>query len=175
MGKKWHYSALPIPEGFEFWRKDGGRVARLNIFKPKVLIWVFTRGTWKPYVRQVVNLGQMSGVVRWHIFKPKIPIWVYFWGPSNGKCWYIIWPFGILCGHLVYFIYDHLVYFSCFGMLHIHNKKNLATLFWRMDGWMEDTFKFFPKKKKKFEVQVLNFSSTPWKKVGSWRRTLLYF
>jgi hypothetical protein len=51
----------------------------------------------------------------------KIPIWVNFGGSCNGRCWYIlmaIWsilgPFGIFCGHLVYF---PVLY-----------KENLATL-----------------------------------------------
>jgi hypothetical protein len=42
-------------------------------------------------------------VARWHIFKPKFPIWVNFGGPWNGKGWYVIRPFGIYYGHLVYF------------------------------------------------------------------------
>jgi hypothetical protein len=25
--------------------------------------------------------------------------------------WYILWSFGIICGHLVYFTYSHLIYF----------------------------------------------------------------
>jgi hypothetical protein len=33
------------------------------------------------------------------IFKPKIPIWVNF-----GKCWYILWSFGIFYSHMVYFM-----------------------------------------------------------------------
>jgi hypothetical protein len=49
-------------------------------------------------------------VARWHIFKPKIQIWVNFGGSGDGRCWHILlpfglpmcWPFGILCGHLVY-------------------------------------------------------------------------
>jgi hypothetical protein len=36
------------------------------------------------------------------IFEPKIPIWVDFGGPWNGKCWYILWPFGIFYCHLLY-------------------------------------------------------------------------
>jgi hypothetical protein len=39
-------------------------------------------------------------VARWFVFKPKIPIWENFGGPLNGKCWCILWPFGIVCGHL---------------------------------------------------------------------------
>jgi hypothetical protein len=38
------------------------------------------------------------------IFIPKFQIWVYFRGPWNGKCWYVLWLFGIFCGHLVYFV-----------------------------------------------------------------------
>jgi hypothetical protein len=29
---------------------------------------------------------------------------VNFGGPCNVRCWYILWPFGIFYGHLVYFI-----------------------------------------------------------------------
>jgi hypothetical protein len=42
-------------------------------------------------------------VARWYIFKPKIPIWVNFGGFFNGRCWYIIWPIGIVYDYLVYF------------------------------------------------------------------------
>jgi hypothetical protein len=40
-------------------------------------------------------------VARWFIFKPKIPIWVNFGGPWNGKCWYILGPYGIFYSHLL--------------------------------------------------------------------------
>jgi hypothetical protein len=43
----------------------------------------------------------MGRVARWLVFKPKIIIWVNFGDPLNGKCWYILWPFGIFYGHLV--------------------------------------------------------------------------
>jgi hypothetical protein len=33
-------------------------------------------------------------VARWYVFKPKIQIWVNYVGPGNGRCWYILWPFG---------------------------------------------------------------------------------
>jgi hypothetical protein len=42
-------------------------------------------------------------VARWFVFKPKIQILVKFGGPLNGKC-YILWPFGIFYGLLVYFV-----------------------------------------------------------------------
>jgi hypothetical protein len=28
-----------------------------------------------------------------------VSIWENFGGPSNGNCWYISWPFGIVYGH----------------------------------------------------------------------------
>jgi hypothetical protein len=37
-------------------------------------------------------------------FKPKIPIWVNFGMPYNKKYLYILCPFGIYYGHLVYFM-----------------------------------------------------------------------
>jgi hypothetical protein len=66
----------------------------------------------------------MGRVARWFVFKPKIPIWVNFEGPKIGKCWNILWPFGIFYGHLGYFKtiwYIFPVWVSC-------AKKNLATL-----------------------------------------------
>jgi hypothetical protein len=71
-------------------------------------------------------------LARWNIFKPKIPIWVHFGGFYNGRIWYIIsnWyilqPFGIFCGHLVYFVW--LFGIHIFLVLVCCTKKNLATL-----------------------------------------------
>jgi hypothetical protein len=83
-------------------------------------------------------------VVRWFIFKPKIPIWANFWGPWMGKCSYIVWPFGILYGHLRYFmtiwnifrtfgVFMTIWYILCsfgtfFPVLVSCTNKNLATL-----------------------------------------------
>jgi hypothetical protein len=36
--------------------------------------------------------------------KPKIPFLVNFWWSCNGRCWYILWPFGQFFRHLVYFV-----------------------------------------------------------------------
>jgi hypothetical protein len=65
------------------------------------------------------------------ILRPKIPIWVYFGGPWNGKCWYILWPFGIIYDHLV----NYMAVWYCmwsFGILfpfwYAWTMKNLATL-----------------------------------------------
>jgi hypothetical protein len=50
-------------------------------------------------------------------------------GLANGRCWYILWLFGLFYDHLVYFMniwhisrpfgifYNHLVYFPRFGNL----------------------------------------------------------
>jgi hypothetical protein len=43
-------------------------------------------------------------VARWHIFKPKIPIWLHFGGYFDGRCWYILRPFGRFCGPCMYFM-----------------------------------------------------------------------
>jgi hypothetical protein len=68
-------------------------------------------------------------VARWFVSKPKIPIWEKFSGYQNGKCRYILRPFGIFYGYFVT-IRVHIVFiwyiFSCFGIMH---QKNLATLF----------------------------------------------
>jgi hypothetical protein len=55
--------------------------------------------------RSVVHyLLTQTRVARWYVFNPKIQIWVNFRGSCNGKCWYILWPFGISYSHMVYFI-----------------------------------------------------------------------
>jgi hypothetical protein len=68
--------------------------------------------------RQYLSVCVMGA--RWFIFIPKIPIWVYFGGPWYGKCWYILWPFGIFKSFRGYLwplgtVCGYLVYFSCFG------------------------------------------------------------
>jgi hypothetical protein len=50
-------------------------------------------------------------VARWHIFKPKISFWVNFGGPCNGRCWYILWPFGIFYVLLFGIFGGHMEYF----------------------------------------------------------------
>jgi hypothetical protein len=68
--------------------------------------------------------------------KPKIPILVNFGGPCNVRCWYfyghfayfkakwyILCPFGTVCGLLVHF--SVLVYFPFW---YVVPRKNLATL-----------------------------------------------
>jgi hypothetical protein len=76
---------------------------------------------------------------RWHTFKPKIQIWENFGGTCNGRFWYILWPFGLFYGHLVYFVADWYTYLVAifvyfiviwyiFSLLVCCTKKNLATV-----------------------------------------------
>jgi hypothetical protein len=70
-------------------------------------------------------------VARWHIFKPKIPTWVNFGRSCNGRCWYILWPFGLFYCHLVYIVSIWYMYlmviwyiFPRFGMLYQDKSGN---------------------------------------------------
>jgi hypothetical protein len=65
-------------------------------------------------------------VARWCISKPKIPIWVNIGGPCNGRCWFILRPFGKFYGHLVYMLV--IWYICCLFGIFVGSKKNLATL-----------------------------------------------
>jgi hypothetical protein len=59
--------------------------------------------------------------------------------PYDKRCSYILWPFGVFCGHLVYFmaiwyilgpfglLYGYLVYFSRFGILYKEKSGNPGT------------------------------------------------
>jgi hypothetical protein len=49
-------------------------------------------------------------VARWYIFTPKIAIWVNFGRSCNGRCRYIVWPFDIFYGNLVYFVQFDIFY-----------------------------------------------------------------
>jgi hypothetical protein len=66
-------------------------------------------------------LVRVSRIARWFIFKPKIQIWVNFRGPCNRRPWFILCPFGIFYGPLIYFIWQifwsfgNLVYFMFFA------------------------------------------------------------
>jgi hypothetical protein len=81
--------------------------------------WLFDGG---------MNTG---GVARWFLFKPKIPIWVNFGEVWNGKCLYILWPFGIFYRHLGYFMtiwYILCSFGTFFPVLVSCTDENLATL-----------------------------------------------
>jgi hypothetical protein len=71
---------------------------------------LYQGNTWY-CLKKVGGSKSLSRVARWHIFKPKIVIWVNFWRDLQWKMlvydmdiWYILGPFGIFCGHSVYFI-----------------------------------------------------------------------
>jgi hypothetical protein len=70
-----------------------------------------------------------AGVARF--YKPKIIIWINFRGACNGRCWNILWPFGIFYVHLVYSVasWYMLWLFGVFILVLVcFAKKNLATL-----------------------------------------------
>jgi hypothetical protein len=74
-------------------------------FLPSAVVWrertmnffvfIFLAAEKKPRSRL------WTRVARWFVFKPKIQIWVNFGEPWNGKCCYILRPFGKSYGHLV--------------------------------------------------------------------------
>jgi hypothetical protein len=73
-------------------------------------------------------------VARWYVFEPKIRIWVNFGGSFDGRRWYILWPFGLFYGHLVYFmaiwyiLWLFGIFFPRFGMLHREKSGNLGAM-----------------------------------------------
>jgi hypothetical protein len=76
-------------------------------------------------------------VARWFTFIPKIPVWVNFGGPWNGKCWYILWPFGIFTA-LWYNLWSFgivcgkLVYLTLVWQLHFRNNGKLGRFLKKM-------------------------------------------
>jgi hypothetical protein len=78
----------------------------------------FLEDFFRSYFLRKPLLSKIEGrVARWYIFKPKIPIWVnledlemenvdVYYGHWEfiTAIWYILWPFGIFYGHLVYFM-----------------------------------------------------------------------
>jgi hypothetical protein len=52
-------------------------------------------------------------------FRTKCPNFGKFWGTWNGKCWYILWTFGIYYGHLEYVYYGHLEYNTAIWNMYI--------------------------------------------------------
>jgi hypothetical protein len=65
----------------------------------------------RDFQHKIQAIIRPTRVARWYIFRPKIPIWVIFGGSCNGRCWYILWTFGLFCGA-----------FPRFGMLY-HEKS----------------------------------------------------
>jgi hypothetical protein len=107
-------------------------------------VHLFCRSCWR-------NGGRpFTRVARWHIFKPKIPIWVNFGGSYNGRCLYIICPFGLFYGYLVYFValwYILWLFGIYFPVMVCCTTKNLATLpfarFNRFHSWTPTKIPFF--------------------------------
>jgi hypothetical protein len=83
------------------------KIRTLTVLRPDIL-WYFSLRNCLTVSLVPASLSSGSArnafndrVARCYIFKPKIPIWVKFGGSWNGKCCYILWPFGIFFHHLV--------------------------------------------------------------------------
>jgi hypothetical protein len=77
-----------------------------------------------------VSLSFGAGLPDGLFSNQKIQIWVNFRGPLNGKCLYSLWPFGIFCSDLGYFMtiwYNLYSFGTFFTVLVSCTKKNLAT------------------------------------------------
>jgi hypothetical protein len=113
-------------------------------------------------------------VARWFLFKPKIPICVNFGGSSNGRCWYILCPFGKFSCHLTYFMAIWYI-FPSFGtflpVLVCCTDKNLATLpgaVTYLNGFSSLTEKFRPGYKRRESAEAQSFCLTAF-----WKAALL--
>jgi hypothetical protein len=62
-------------------------------------------------------------VARCFIFIPQIPFRVNFGGSCIGRCWYILWLFGIFNGHLLQFVVIWYI-FPRFGILYQEKSGN---------------------------------------------------
>jgi hypothetical protein len=61
--------------------------------------------TWKKLCINIDIKMVWTRVARWFIFKPNpYIVLVYFENTLNGKILTLLWPIGILCGHLLYFM-----------------------------------------------------------------------
>jgi hypothetical protein len=111
---------------------------RIGTYVVKVIIFLCSVTVLTIAFVVVVNLVSKTLTGSEYILSPKEPILaelpdgifsnqslilVNFGGSCNGRCLYILWSFGIFCGHLVYFLVNwyilwpfgifcgHLVYF----------------------------------------------------------------
>jgi hypothetical protein len=101
--------------------------------------FVHTEPTWEVHwtPSRLVTSGR-QGCQTAYFQTPNHPILGKFWTVLNGRCWFILWPFGVFYCHLVYFnalwcilmpfcvFYCHLVHFLL--NLVCCNKKHLANL-----------------------------------------------
>jgi hypothetical protein len=90
---------------------DGDKSA-LNFFHAKSMHQVFVDKVWrlpisvvntKPYKSSAHSIV-LTRVARWCIFKPKIQIWVNFGRSCNGRCSYLLVPFCLFYGQMLYFM-----------------------------------------------------------------------
>jgi hypothetical protein len=76
---------------------------RMNLFSAKKIQFV-----------PILGLTTANRVARWLVYYQTQNI-ESFWGPCNGRCWYILWTFGLIYGQLVYFM-DIWYIFTHFGI-----------------------------------------------------------
>jgi hypothetical protein len=80
-----------------------------------------------------------------------------FGGPLNKKCWHILRPFGLIYGHLVYYVavWYSLRSFDIFSpILECLTKKNLATL-----DWSETFFETWKEIRRIFKILFAHFKT----------------
>jgi hypothetical protein len=99
---------------------------------------------------------ELAGLPDGIYFRPKITIWVNCRWSCNGRCWYVLWPFGLFYGHLVHFwlfwyiLYGHLATFS--PVWYVFTKENLATLFGSENMLLICFYDFVPRIVKKVPI-----------------------
>jgi hypothetical protein len=78
-----------------------------------LFVWLAYNEKWRHRPKNIFTPTQGCQMpdARWYISEPKIPIWVNFGGWCNGRCRYILWPFGLVYIQSFGAFYDHLVYF----------------------------------------------------------------
>jgi hypothetical protein len=59
----------------------------------------------RTYMYETFKNRILSRVARWYMyFQTKIAIWINFGRPFDGRCYNILWPFGLFYSHLIYCI-----------------------------------------------------------------------
>jgi hypothetical protein len=66
----------------------------------------------------------VNSFARWYISKPKITVWKIFVGSCNGRCWYILCPFGLFYINLAYFMAIGYTDYYRFGTLYQEKSGN---------------------------------------------------
>jgi hypothetical protein len=90
-----------------------------------------TFGRAKKWPNCLCQTSNQSRVARWYTYlQTKIPTWVTYGESCSGRCWYILWPFGIFYGELVYFVVIWYILWS-FGIFWGHLVCYIASKIWQ--------------------------------------------